>query len=241
MILTFQRAIPLALLTALLLGSGVEARQATPAALAITVDPAECTVEPRPREELRELARAGLPRVVAAIQGTPSGGDGDESEATPPAGEPADAATTAAVTETIGQYTSCITAGNLPAIAAVLTRQGASVFLAFSAYGFLLGATGGAATPSADIDPALLDAWAAAIAFPVPSLPEARVTSYEVREVKRMDDGRVVATVLLAIGTEAPDETTIELRQEDGRYRIIFGDESDGAIDGTPVVATPVT
>lgn len=241
---TLRRAAPVALIVMVLHGADTVAQDAaTPVALPTPVDPAECTVEPRPREELLGLVRSGLPRAIAAIEGTPVAGDeneeGEDSEATPAEGEPVDAATGAAVTETISQYAACSTAGRLPALSALIVDEGAAVFLAFSAISYAQGATGGTAPPSVDLDPALLDAWVAAIAFPVPTLPESRIASYEVREVKRLDEERVEATVLLEVGSNEPSQDRILLREVDGRYLIVFGEETEEGADATPD-ATPV-
>lgn len=240
------RAASLALLAALLLAGGAAAQEATPVASPTAVDPAACTVAPRSEEELRTLIPAGFRIAVGAITDTPAAGDGatpaaDDATpaATPPAGEPADAATVAAVTDVVGQYAACLSAGNVPAIAAILTENGASTFLGFGVATFTQVTTGTRLTPGAELDPALVDAYIAALAFPVAPPAEFRPTSYEVREVTRLDDGRVLATVSLATGTEVPSLDRLRLREEDGRYRVVFGPDEEERTAGTPVAATP--
>lgn len=82
------------------------AQEATPAAgigaLPVTPDPAECVVEPRTLEEIRELAGAPPDPETA-------------SPTTPQAtlrGEPADAETIAGIVATVRQFVACVNAGD---------------------------------------------------------------------------------------------------------------------------------
>ena len=87
----------------------VQAQEATPVALPITPGEELCTVEPRPVEELEEL--------LGTTTGTPSTDEGEEDEptlVTLPTGEPADEATTAAITATVVEVFACFNAGDYP-------------------------------------------------------------------------------------------------------------------------------
>lgn len=242
-------------LAALLLGPvllrvDVEAHQATEAAG--TPLAAECTVAPRPEDELRALATtgyataaafltertaAGTPRTAATPLATPAAAD--EPDTTPTVETPADAATIAAVTETIEQLVACSRDGNLPAAAAVFTDTGAANYLGSAIVVFVQINTGSATPPTA-LDPALLDAFLATLAFPVSPPREAQLILYEVREVVVLPDGRVRANVLVSAGDREPGEDSIVLREQAGRYRIEFGDERDDGSGATPTTATPV-
>lgn len=195
--------------------ASVAARQAaaaTPAAVATPV--AGATPADAERMSGDSIGAAGTPAA-----GTPATGMSA-------AGTPADAVTVAAVTETVAQFAACSRAGDLLATATLFTEAGASRYLGFSVLTFAQVSTGNA-TPSTDLDPALLDAFLAAIAFPVPPPREAQLTLYEVRDVVVLEDGWARATLVASLGDGAPFPEPNLLREQDGRYRLLFGPEPD--------------
>lgn len=235
---SWRFSIPTALLAALLLGLGAGAQEATPAATPAPFGPEDCTVAPRPTAELRALLLDYLPEIRAFVAGTPSGGGGGGRRDTPAVVGPVDAATVAAVTEPIRQSLACAAAGNLPALVSTLTDEGAGQRLALAFVAYEQATTGTVGGPTAEADPVVLDAWLASIAVPVPLPADRRVTLYEVHDVVRLDDGRVRATARLATGSEEPDENRVVLREVDGGFRVVFGNESDDGAEATPA-ATP--
>ena len=223
------------LLAALAVPSIVSARQASPVATPAAIDPGACTVKPRPTAQMRELIQAGLPPIVAFMAGTPTA----RGDATPRAamgdGEPADEATVAAVTEVVLQWLACTNAGDLPAVAAVLTEQGAATYLSIAFLPFRAAYEGEMSTPTAEVDPDLLNLFLGAIQ-PRVSLPsEFQGTLFAIESVTQMEDGQVRVVALLATGTDEPRKITIPLREEEGRYRIIFADRSGSDAESTPV------
>jgi len=249
------RVLPYALLAAVLVGGGAHAQEATPVALA-PIDLGSCVTERPPDERLRQLATEGYAIAVAAVasnradEATPDvtspvaatplpspepSENGEAGSRATPTGTPADADTAAAVTETITQFAACSNAGKLTAIPTLLTDAGARRYLGFSILVFVQIGTG-SDEPPAELDPALLEAYLAATAIRVPLPPEFRTNLYEIGEIVDLGDGRVRASVVLSQGDEPPGETPFLLREQDGRYVILFGPK-DAAAAATPVAA----
>lgn len=200
--------------------ASVAARQAAAATPAAIATPgAGATPVDAERMAGDSIEAAGTPAASTPAAGTPATG-------TSAAGTPADAVTVAAVTETVAQFAACSRAGDLLATATLFTEAGASRYLGFSVLTFAQVSTGNA-TPSTDLDPALLDAFLAAIAFPVPPPREAQLTLYEVRDVVVLEDGWARATLVASLGEGAPFPEPNLLREQDGRYRLLFGPEPD--------------
>lgn len=219
------------LLLALIPVTSAGARQATPVASPTAIDVGECTTEPRSNDEMRALIEAGLPPIVAFMAGTPVG------EATPhplSGGEAADEATAAAVTEIVLQLVACMNAGNLPATAALLTEEGAASYLSFGFLPFREIYAGETGTPTAEIDPVLLNTFLAILQFNAPIPPALQGTLYEIESVTELEDGRVVVIALLAAGDAEPGRTSILLQYEDGRYRVTFGRDTGIGPPSTP-------
>jgi hypothetical protein len=161
-----------ALLSLAVVGSpGVEARDGTPAARDTIVTPTECTVAPRPEDELRALFRetAATP-IPASLEASPA-------PAAPPAGTPADAETVAAVTATWREYLACLSAGDQARMFALLSdamvRRQFVVDIAF-------GVTEDA-----------LFAYLAAT--PIPMAPDQTIPIAPFTDVRVLPDGRVAA------------------------------------------------
>jgi len=227
-------AVLFALTLSLTLASSASARQATPLATPTAIDPGPCSIEPRSNDQMRELIEAGLPRIVAFMAGTPEPGREDAATPTMSPGVPADAATVAAVTETALQFAACSNAVDTPAIAAVLTKEGAGSYLSFRFLPFRAIATGATGTPTAEIDPDLLNTFLATLQLSTPLPQDLEVTLYGIESVTELEDGRVRAIILLATGGEEPRRSSMLLRDEDGRYRIIFGRETGDEAASTP-------
>lgn len=228
-----SRALVAAILAAWLLASDVQAQVATPTAAQFAVDPVDCTTEPRPINEMRALAEAGLADRAAreASVATP-----EPSAEARPLSTPLDAATVEAVTETVRQFIACSNAGNLPALSAltvdeVIQRQLAGIVL------FMTQVMGGTPTPS-NPDPAILDAFFAAIAFPVPQPEDEWQSLLAVDDVAAYEGGLVGATVAFRIPGASPEmrESTWFFQNVDGRY-LVFSDSPSGTEPGT---GTPV-
>jgi hypothetical protein len=171
----------------------VTARDATPTAMSfpVTPDPADCVVAPRALEEV--VAIAATPALISVVdQATPF---------VPPAGEQANAATTAAVTETIYQVFACANAGDPLRFASLYTDR----FL-----GFFFGGV-----PAEDVEGFL--------ALPPQSLPpdQQRIIR-DIGEVQMLPDGRAGVVIVL----DEPDDPRSEepdyviLQQVDGRWLI---------------------
>lgn len=216
------------LLLALALTSSVAAHQATPVASPTAIDLGECTTEPRSIDEMRALIEAGLPPVVALFAGTPIASSGATPRPTRIPGEPADEATIAAVTETIYQYLACTNSGNLPAAVALLTDQAAGSYLAFAFMPFREVYEGATGTPTADVDPGLIDMYLATMQLRAPLPPAYQFNLYGIESVTQLENGRVRVIVLQATGSGELDKSYFLLRRVDGQYRIIFGRETEG-------------
>ena len=188
-------------------GRGVAAQDATPPTLPAEVDPALCTVEPRPLEFYRQF----LTPVVA----TPL------PEASPtPAGEPADAATTAAVTATWLEVLACRNAGAQRRVDALYTDRGfyeATVRPYAEAGGYVL-----------------FEEDLTFLATPQPPLAEPdRVVLVAVGEVRALPDGRVTARFEVRDPLLAPpggDAT--------GTFQVVFARVGERwLVDGQEVLA----
>jgi hypothetical protein len=184
------------------------ARDATPAAYPLTPDPAGCRVAPRALEE------------VAAVVATPAAAPASPTPFARPAGEPADAATAAAVEGTVRELFACVNGGAFLRFFALFTDD----YLR----GFLAG------TPM-DADVAALFA-----ADPAP-LPEAeRRVIVRIGEAEALPDGRVGVVVVLDEPadprTEEPDYVVLE--RVGGRW-LVDAVVEDGGLAGTPTPGTP--
>lgn len=240
-----SRLVVVAAALSVLLGAGAEARQATPAA-SLSVDAEQCTIAPRPPAELRELSATGFEDAAAFVreragrEATPFAG------ATPAAqtggtdvltGESVDAETRAAIEATIQQFAACTNAGDFIALMSTVDDRAAANFLGFGVLAFAQASTGNFDDPPAELDPAILDAFLAARAVPIPPPPAQRFNSLEVRDVVRLPDGRLLAEIAASIGTKGVNVETLPLEEEDGRVVIALG--GDAEEESTPAVATP--
>ena len=192
--------------------SSAGAQDATSAAYPLAPDPADCRVEPRSVESL-----------MAAV-GTPAAGEpAAPASPTPfvrPQGQPADAATTAAVVATLHQVFACANAADFLRIFALYTDDYLRVFLA--------------GTPMNE------EVIAYFAASPVP-LPEAeRRIIVRIEEVEILPDGRAGVVVVLDEPadprTEEPDYVFLE---RVGDRWLVDAVVEDGGMAGTPVAGTP--
>lgn len=209
------------------------ARQSTPEA---APNPAPCTVPSRPPDEMRALLAAGLPEVAPIIAGTPAKAAATPARAAPTEGVPADATTTQAVTATIEQFVACTNAGDVAAVATLLTDRGAQGFLAFGFLTFRKLLPGGGGTPTATAGAALVDLYLGALQLHAPVPPSARLALHGIDSVRVLPDGRVRVIARVSTGSEAPRQIAILLRQERGSYRIVFGPDENG---GSRVIPAP--
>ncbi len=228
-----RHSILVSLFLALTLSSNVSARQATPVASPTAIDVGECTTEPRSNDEMRALIEAGLPPVVAFMAGTPIAEGTPRPQAVD--GEPADEATVAAVSDVIMQWVACQNDGELLAVAALMTEEGTASYLSFGFISFRSLFTGGVGTPTAEIDPTQVDLYLGAMQLGVPLPPDLLPTLYGIESVTQLDDGRVQVIVLVANGSEEPRQISILFREEDGRYRMVFGRDTGVEAPITPV------
>jgi hypothetical protein len=222
------------LILAFTLIPSVSARQATTVATPTAIDPGGRTTAPLSNDRMRELIETGLPTVLAFIAGTPTA----RGDATPLPrtgdGEPADEATVTAVTDVVFQFVACTNAGNLPAAAALLTEQGAVSYLGFVILPFREIYSELTGTPTMEVDPDLINTFLATLQLRAPIPAEFQTNLYGIESVTQLDDGRVQVIALMATGSEEPSETSIVLRKEDGRYRMIFGRDTGIGAPSTP-------
>ena len=205
-----SRMLALVAVVVLLAGSNADAaaQEATPAPYPVAPDPAECTVEPRPLDD------------VVAVVGTPAAGAAAPIAASPtpfvrPPGEPAAPETAAAVTATIRQLFACTNAGDFLRIYALFSDDFLRAFLAGT--------------------PLTADVQAYFAATPVPLPAEQRRVIVRFGEVERLADGRAGVVVVLDEPddprTEEPDY--VVLVEAGGRW-LVDAVVEDGGLAGTP-------
>jgi ketosteroid isomerase-like protein len=162
-------AVVLALCLLMITAPAAAAQAGTPTAELEGPAAVDCTVAPRPEDELRALFRE-----VAATP-LPSSLEASPAPALPPPGAPADAQTIAEITATWRQYLACLSAGDQARMFALLSddmvRRQFVVDLAF-------GVT----------EEALFSYLAAT---PVPLLPDQAVPFVPFTDVRVLSDGRV--------------------------------------------------
>lgn len=195
MVVTRYRAALITLLAAPLLVPSAKARQSTPAASPVMVDPAECQVAPRPIEDFDALLDSPTGAMIALLRGTPI--------ATPfvPAGSVlADPAVVAAVNATLRELAGCVNTGDFRRFAALFTDE---AFLRFFA------------GDADDVEPEDRADSLAELASPVPVPPDEQAAFQPFAAVLMLPDGRVAAFTPDQIG----EEPTIFV-EVDGRYLI---------------------
>lgn len=156
----------------------VDAQEATPAAYPLTPDPADCRIEPRSIESL--IAVMGTP--AAASPAAPA----SPTPFVRPDGEPADAATAAAVIATVHEVFACANAGDFLRIYANFTDDYLRHFLA--------------GTPMND----QVIGFFTASPVPLPEAEKRIIVRFE--EVQLLADGRAGVVVVL----DEPDDPRTE-------------------------------
>jgi hypothetical protein len=198
----------LAILLTLAATEFAAAQAATPAAYPVAPDPRECVNAPTAVEEIGVIL--GTPVAEPADSATPF---------VPPAGEPADAETSAAVIATLRQVFACANAGDPLRVASHFTDD------------FMRNFFGG--VPRED----LLDF----LAIPPQPLPEdQKRIIIRFGEVRLLPDGRAGVLIVL----DEPDDPRSEepdfaiLKRVEGRWLV---DElhEDGGAAGTEAIGTP--
>lgn len=188
------------------------AQEATPAAdLPVTPDPALCLVEPRPLTFFEQYL--GTPSAATPTDEGAAAVEGTLDEFVPPAGEPADPATVAAVTATAVEIVACFNAGDLPRAFALYTDTMIESFAA------------GEPLPQEEFD--------AMAASPVAALDEQRSTVLAVRDVVLLPDGRVGAFADFEFEDGYRETQYAILVQEGDRWLI------DEILLFAPLAATP--
>ncbi len=185
------------------------AQDAAPAPYPVAPDPAECTVAPRPIEE------------VVAVVGTPAAGAAAPAAASPepfviPPGEPADAETAEAAVATLRQVFACANAGDVLRVSALFTDDYVRTFFA-----------GSPITPE-------VEAFLSAPPQPLPA--DQRRVIVRVGAAQRLADGRVGVPIVLDEPsdprTEEPDYAILEL--VGGRWLVDEIHEDPAASAATP-------
>lgn len=187
--------------------AGMAAQEATPAPFPAAPAAAECVIAPRAVEEIAAVVATPVAEARAAVAATPF---------VMPAGEPADAATTAAVVATVRQVFACTNGGDYRRVFASFSDDFLRDFLA--------------GTPlSAEV--------LALFSAPPQALPEAeRRIIVRMGEVRMLPDGRAGVVVVL----DEPDDPRVEepdyviLIGRDGRWLIDEIHEDGGAPAATP-------
>lgn len=193
------------------------AQEATPNSALDVPRPDECRVTPRE------------PNALVTVLGTPTAAAPQapiapvESEL--PAGNPADEATLAAVTETTRQFVACINAGDTFRSLAVVTDD------------FLRRQLGGRTPTEEQLAELESQLTAAAAASPVALDGANRGGLVAIRDARRLPDGRVGALVVVeAAGLDAPPATAFfSFVETEGQWLI---DDIVSLADGP--AATPV-
>jgi hypothetical protein len=174
---------------------------------------AECTVEPRPEDELRALFRE-----VAATP-IPDIPEASPTPAVPPPGEPADEQTVAEISATWRQFIACIHAGDQARMFALfsddMVRRQLYVDIAF-------GVT----------EEALFDFLAAT---PVPLAPDVGALFVPIDDARVLEDGRVA---VIGPGEQGRAEVRIFVKEGD---RWVIDDWFELTESGTPADGTPPT
>lgn len=204
-------AIVVALVSLLVVGTPkAGAQEGTPAAGLDVPAAAECTVEPRPEDELRALFRQAA---ATPVLDSP---DASPTPAVAPPGDPADAQTVAEVSATWRQFIACINAGDQARMFAVysddMVRRQLVVDIAF-------GVT----------EDAL---FAFLAATPVP-LPEQSAPVVPFSDVRVLGDGRVAVA---GPGEQGRGDVRIFVKEGD---RWLIDDWFDLTSSGTPPAGTP--
>jgi hypothetical protein len=189
---------------------GAGAQEGTPTADLDVPSAAECTVEPRPEDELRALFREAA---ATPVLDSP---DASPTPAVPPPGDPADEQTVAEVSAAWREFIACINAGDQARMFAVysddMVRRQFVVDIAF-------GVT----------EDALFDFLAAT---PVP-LPEQSVPVVPFTDVRVLADGRVA---VVGPGEQGRGDVRIFVKEGD---RWLIDDWFDLTSSGTPPAGTP--
>ena len=204
-----RRLLPVAVALVLAVGDpvGTRAQESTPVAFPMTPDPSECAVEPRSVDD------------VAAFLATPVAAPASvlgPTAVTIPLGEPADAATVAAVTDTLRTALACFNAGDFLGVLSLVTDDN---LRRLQALGIL--------SP---------EGLAFIAAEPVPAPPEQRFTLLAVTDVSILPDGRVGAFGVQIDPTTPPEGTDVDyvvLAQVGGRWLI------DETVDAWWVMRAP--
>ncbi len=207
-----SRTLALVAVVVLLAGTSIDtvaAQDATPAPFPVAPDPAECTITPRPIED------------VVAVVGTPAAGAATPVAASPtpfvvPAGEPAAPEIAAAAVATLRQVLACANAGDFLRVYALFTDDYVRAFFA-----------GTPITPE-------VEAFLSAPPQPLPA-EELRII-VRFGEVQRLADGRIGVPIVLDEPsdprTEEPDYAILEL--VDGRWLVDEIHEDPAPAAGTP-------
>ena len=207
-----SRMLALVAVVVLLAAGGIDAvavQDATPAPYPVAPDPTECTVTPRPIED------------VVAVVGTPAVGAATPVAASPapftvPAGEPADAATAKAAVATLRQVFACANAGDFLRVYALFTDDYVRAFFA-----------GTPLTPE-------VQAFLSAPPRPLP--PDQQRVIVRVGEARLLADGRVGVPIVLDEPddprTEEPDYAILE--EVGGRWLVDEIHEDPAPAAGPP-------
>ena len=198
----------LVLLLSLAVARPTLAQTATPVAYPVAPDPSECVVEPTRVEE------------IAAILGTPvATPDVTATPFVPPAGEPADAETSAEVVATLRHVFACANAGDPLRVASLFTDD------------FVRNFFGGVPLPD------LLEFLAIP---PLPLAEDQKRIIVRFGEVQLLPDGRAGVVIVLDEPddprTEEPDYAILE--HVEGRWLVDEPHEDAGAAD-TPEARPP--
>jgi hypothetical protein len=160
-----------AILVGLAAVSATSAQSATPEPVAAPIDPAECTVEPRPVENLRRLPELIPDPAIVLALGTPA-----PLRTLPTGGKPANPELVEAVTEVLHKVVACTNAFDILRTGALMTDEQ-----------FLRSASG----PGPDGSPEILEA----MATPRPLPREIWGALPQIKEVRELPDGRVVVSL----------------------------------------------
>jgi hypothetical protein len=196
------RALAIALAAALLLTGSVLAQRGTPEADTTEnprlVDPSECTVQPRPGDEIANILQ---------LTGSTAIPEPERITISPPLGQIADPATTISIKETARQVLACFNAGDIPRAAALMTDNGIK-----RAYWGLT------------INPESRKAASDLIAgTPVPRQTDVLVRLIAVTDTSFLPDGRVAAFVILnepLLPPAGPETLLFIFKNVDGHWLV---------------------
>lgn len=182
------------------IADSVASQETTPTGDSFTLESSMCTVQPRPFEEIQAVVTSPVPETsLTALATTAALIGNDDTEFIPPAGEPVDIETTAAVTATIRTFYACLATENDLAAVSVATADFLRSQRIVSSRSESGEDAGMPATPAPD------------------TVPGSTLT---IGDIQRLADDRIGAIVEIVVPSGSRRTDYLLLRDQDGQYLI---------------------